>query len=143
MNAIGAKHLALIVGLALVSTAGVAVAAYGGKSIWGGNNPGQGADHAAMPPAAVEHNRAGADHPVNDNNGAGNDDGAGDSGASDDENETGEGGGGSCQPADVPPAHATDGAPEDGKPDDVPPAHAKDGTSSGCHGDGEGDGSGA
>lgn len=103
-------------------------------SIWGGNNPGQGGDHAAMPDAAAEHNRAGANHPTPGDEGGSGDDGTG-SGSPDDENETGEGGGGSCQPADVPPAHATDGTPEDGKPDDVPPAHATDGVPSGCHGD--------
>ena len=137
----GAKHLAWIVGLALVASAGLAAATFQGRSIWGGNNPGQGGDHAAMPDAALEHNRAGANHPTPGNGSAGGgDDGAG-SGEPDDENdtgdgnETGEGGGGSCQPSDVPPAHATDGTPETGKPSDVPPAHATDGTPSGCHGD--------
>jgi len=117
------KHIAAIVGLALVASAGLAAATYAGKSIWGGNNPGQGGLHAAMPDAAAENNKAGANHPVPDHNETGDDAG--------DENETGDGG--SCegnetaegaQPDDVPPAHATDGVPEDGKPADVPPAHS-------------------
>ena len=110
----GTKHIAAIVGLALVATAGIATATYAGQSIWGGNNPGQGADHANMPEAAAEHNRAGAEHPTPEPGaGNGDDNGAGDDG-------TNEG----SQPEDVPPAHATDGEPEDGQPDDVPPAHS-------------------
>jgi hypothetical protein len=102
-------YIAAIVGLVLVSSAGLAAATYQGRSIWGGNNPGQGADHAAMPEAAAEHNRAGADHPFPEHNETG------------DDNETGQEGG---QPDDVPPAHAKDGEPSQGKPADVPPAHA-------------------
>ena len=109
--------IAWVVGLALVASAGVAAATYQGRSIWGGNNPGQGADHANMPDAAAENNRAGADHPFPDqNNTHGNDTGG--------DNETSEANETGGQPADVPPAHAKDGQPSSGKPDDVPPAHA-------------------
>jgi hypothetical protein len=121
----GAKHLALIVGLALVASAGIAAATFQGMSIWGGNNPGQGGLHAAMPDAAAAHNRAGENHPPSGG------DGGDEPAAQDNGNGTSEGG--SCRPADVPPAHAKDGEPEDGKPSDVPPAHAKDGVPSGCH----------
>jgi hypothetical protein len=64
----GTKHFALIVGLALVASAGAAVATYAGQSIWGANNPGHGGDHAAEPGAGLEHNRAGEDHPSPDHN---------------------------------------------------------------------------
>lgn len=78
-------QLAMLMGLALVAAAGAATAAYAGQSIWGTNNPGQGADHAAMPAAGLEHNQAGAEHPPEFANGTG-------------------------QPEDVPPEDA--GAPE-------------------------------
>lgn len=118
------KTLALVVGLAMVASAGLAAATYQGRSIWGGNNPGQGGDHAAMPEAAAEHNRAGANHPFPEHNETGD----GDENETDDddadENETDDEGLGAGQPDDVPPPHAKDGLPEDGKPDDVPPAHS-------------------
>lgn len=63
--------LAAIVTLALVGTAGFAVAAYAGQSIWGTANPGQGADHASMPTAGADHNQAGAVHPPEFANGSG------------------------------------------------------------------------
>jgi hypothetical protein len=128
------KHIALIVGLALVASAGIAAATYASKSVWGGNNPGQGGDHAEMPDIAAEHNKAGANHPSPDHNQThpndGNETDDSDNGASEG-NETGDGapcqGNGTApggQPEDVPPAHAQDGQPENGKPADVPPAHS-------------------
>ncbi len=124
------RHIAAIVGLALVASAGLAAATFEGRSIWGGNNPGQGGAHAAMPDAAAEHNRAGANHPTPDVNHTddANETGEGQGGPShegnetDDGNETGDEAGG--QPDDVPPAHAQDGEPEHGKPADVPPPHS-------------------
>lgn len=56
------KIVALVT-LAVVATAGIGAAAYAGQSIWGLANPGQGADHAAMPQAGQDHNQAGAEHP--------------------------------------------------------------------------------
>jgi hypothetical protein len=109
--------IALIVGLALVGTAGMAAATYQGRSIWGTSNPGQGGDHAAMPDAAAEHNRAGVNHPFPEHPET-------PGGEGDEGNEESEGAG--SQPDDVPPAHAHDGEPEDGQPDDVPPAHANE-----------------
>ena len=71
-----------------------------------------------MPQAAIDNNRAGANHPFPDHPET--------PGGEGDDNETGEEGGEPAgeQPDDVPPAHAQDGAPEDGQPDDVPPAHS-------------------
>jgi hypothetical protein len=75
--------MAMIVGLGLVASAGLASAAYSGQSIWGDDNPGLGLDYAKLPDAGFEHNQAGAVHPP---------DFAG-------------------QPDDLPPDHA--GAPDD------------------------------
>ena len=101
------KFVALVT-LAAVATAGFAAAAYAGQSVWGTANPGQGAEHAAMPEAGMTHNQAGAVHPPEDV------------------------GGGSGQPDDVPPEDAgmpaelpeqasdeadTHFPPETGKPD--------------------------
>lgn len=55
--------MALLLGLAMVASAGLAGAAYAGQSIWGDANPGQGAQHAAMPEAGAEHHQAGMAHP--------------------------------------------------------------------------------
>ncbi len=55
--------IAAIVGLAVVASAGLTAAAYAGQSVWGDANPGQGAEHAKMPAAGLEHNQAGAEHP--------------------------------------------------------------------------------
>lgn len=55
--------LVALVGLAALATAGLAAAAYAGQSVWGDANPGEGANHAAMPAAGLDHNQAGAEHP--------------------------------------------------------------------------------
>ncbi|HEX9710816.1 MAG TPA: hypothetical protein VGB42_12730 [Candidatus Thermoplasmatota archaeon] len=89
-------HMALLLGLAVVASAGLAGAAYAGQSIWGDANPGMGADHAAMPEAGEMHNQAGAAHPPEF------------AGQPDDVPPEGAG-----QPDDVPPADA-------GAPDELP-----------------------
>lgn len=85
-------RIALMVGLAVVASAGLASAAYSGQSIWGDANPGQGATMAKMPDAGADHNQAGALHPPDF---AGQPDDLPDHPG---------------QPADVPPADA--GAPD-------------------------------
>ena len=75
-------HVALLLGLAVVTAAGLAGAAYAGQSVWGDANPGLGMEHAALPAAGAEHNQAGLTHPPE----------------------------GTGQPDDVPPADA--GAPD-------------------------------
>jgi hypothetical protein len=91
---IARAKLALAIGTLLVASTGLAAAtgALGPRSIWGGENPGQGASHAAMPPAGAEHNNAGVNHTDNRNHDrnetGGHDDNETDD---DDENETGGG----------------------------------------------------
>lgn len=98
-------QVALIVGLAMVASAGLAGAAYSGQAVWGDANPGQGSEYAKMPAAGLDHNQAGAVHPP---------DFAG-------------------MPDDVPPDHPTgpgDVPPDDaGAPDSLPDqadGHASD-----------------
>jgi len=92
--------LAAIVGLAVVASAGLTAGAYAGQSVWGDANPGQGAAHANMPAAGLEHNQAGAEHPPAF----------------------------AGQPEELPPVDTgqpDDVPPEDaGQPDDVPPEDA-------------------
>lgn len=106
--------IAAIVGLAVVASAGLTAAAYAGQSVWGDSNPGKGAVHAMMPPAGLEHNQAGAEHPPAF------------AGQPDDVPPEDAG-----QPDDVPPADAgqPDELPEQANEhakENYPPAHVQD-----------------
>ena len=83
-------HLALILGAALFASAGLAAAGGGTlpRSIWGADNPGHGASHAAMPEAGAEHNHAGQNH--TDNRGGDGDNETADNETSDNETDDGD-----------------------------------------------------
>ena len=68
-------YFAIILAAALFFVSTGLAAAQGAdapRSIWGADNPGQGAWHSAKPLAGVEHNNADASH---EDNRGGNDDG--------------------------------------------------------------------
>ncbi|HEX9709798.1 MAG TPA: hypothetical protein VGB42_07545 [Candidatus Thermoplasmatota archaeon] len=87
------RAFAILLAIGLVSVAGLTAAtgALFPRSIWGDENPGQGALHAEVPAAAEQHNRAGAAHEDNrdheGNPGGNGTDDDGEEGESEDESE--------------------------------------------------------